>query len=118
MEWLPKALNIGISETLFWTLNPHRLKPYMTAYEQRTKERLEQQNMMAYVQGMYIAEAIKATVGNMFSKGQVLEYPKEPYELFKEEKVLTEEEKMAQVNLLFAELETMQRNFENGKGTV
>lgn len=38
--------------------------------------------MLFHLQGHYMADALLATVGNMFSsKGKKFEYPKEPYPL-------------------------------------
>ena len=37
------------------------------------------------MQGMYVAEALRATVGNMFSKGEKHSYPSEPYPITAEE---------------------------------
>lgn len=113
MEWLPQALKLGMTEDQFWRSNPRKLKPYIKAYEERRKEEMQTANVVAYIQARYFCDSLACTVGNMF--GGKHEFPSEPYEFFADKKKeLTEEEKAKQVELLFAELETMQRNFEMG----
>ncbi len=113
MEWLPKALEIGISEAVFWTLNPRKIRPYIIAEENRIKKQMQLQNTMNYIQGIYFSDAIKCTIGNMFSTdGKKFEFPKEPYPLFENKKELSEEEKSKQVDLFFKQLEVMKMNFE------
>ena len=110
-EWLPYALSIGIDETIFWGLNPRKLKPYIKAYRIRKRE----ENMMSYVQGRYFVDALLSTVGNMFKgkHAKAFEYPKEPYPLFEEKVELTEEEIKRQRNNLILSLKIMQSNFNN-----
>lgn len=116
------ALSIGISEELFWTLNPHKLKPYIKANELREERKREEMNVMAYVQGIYVRDALLCTVGNMFkSKGKPYEYPEEPHELFgvkkkiEEEVELTEDDKIARTDALFTRLSLMKDNYELSK---
>lgn len=111
IEWLPYALLIGIDETQFWSMNPRRLKPYTKAYNMQKQS----ENTMAYIQGMYFVEALRCTIGNMFSKksSKPLEYPKEPYRLFEGERDLTEHDIEKQRENLVARLKIMQSNFNN-----
>lgn len=53
------------------------------AHNEAKKTELRQANMLYHLEGMYFADALLATVGNMFrGKGQkAFEYPKEPYTL-------------------------------------
>lgn len=62
---------------------------------------------------MYFAEALRATVGNMFKKksAKPYDYPKKPYE-FNENVELTEDELQRQRELFVARLEVMKTNFE------
>ena len=79
---------------------------------------MEYDNVMAYIHGRYMVDALLCTVGNMMSKkgATKLEYPKEPYNINPtEEKELTEEQKDIQVKALFANLERMKANFERAK---
>ena len=52
-------------------------------YNEVKKTEIRQTNMLYHLEGMYFADALCATVGNMFrNKGQkAFEYPKEPYTL-------------------------------------
>lgn len=71
--------------------------------------------MLMHLQGQYIAEAILATVGNMFSSksAKLHKYPKKPYEIFGKEKIeLTEEEKQRQVDLFFAQEKARRSNWK------
>lgn len=52
----------------------------MAPYEAACKRQVEQDNIQAHLQGMYIAEAIESTIGNAFrKKGERYTYPKKPY---------------------------------------
>ena len=55
----------------------------VAAYNEAKKNEIRQANMLYHLEGMYFADALCATVGNMFrGKGQKpFEYPKEPYTL-------------------------------------
>lgn len=110
-EYLPYALAIGISEELFWSLNPRRLKPYIKAEQIR----MEKSNRMLYYQGIYVRDALLSTVGNMFSKGKPMEYPSEPYRITPRSEEEEEQEKIRQTKELFARLKVMQDNFEISK---
>lgn len=80
---------------------------------EKSKDENEKLIYGAWLHGMYVAHAISATVGNMFSKNSHNEYPKNPLEDIQVKKdELSEEEKLRQTKLLFARLEMMQANFE------
>lgn len=59
---------------------PRELECYDIAYKISEKRK----NSLAYMQGAYFVEALKATVCNMFRKsGQTpFEYPSEPFQIF------------------------------------
>ena len=59
---------------LFWCGDPSLCKAYRKADEIR-KQRLNEE---LWLNGIYTAEALAATVGNMFSKGAKHQYPSEP----------------------------------------
>lgn len=94
---------------------PSELRPYEDAYLLRKKER----DTEMYFQGLYFRDAITCTVGNMFAKkgSKPIEYPKETYmtkiehERKENNGELTEEEKIQKTKLLFANLQSMQANF-------
>lgn len=109
--WLVQAIAIGISYNDFWQMNPRIIKLHIDAH----KQWYEEQNTLMYIQGRYFADAIMATVCNMF-RGQghkPYEFPKEPYKFEKEEeRELTPMEKDLAVKQLFAELQQMKENFD------
>lgn len=93
-------------------MTPHDVLLVLEGYKAKSNRDFEQRNVEMYIQGRYFADALLCTVGNMFSKkgAKPLEYPKEPYEF--QPKVLTQEQKDAQVAQIFANLERMKSNFE------
>ena len=80
---MPKVIPIGTTYDDFWHLNPHKINIMVKAYNEAKKTEMKQHNILFHLEGMYFAEALLSTVGNMFrGKGQKLyEYPKEPYTL-------------------------------------
>lgn len=53
MEVLPYALAMGVSEEIFWTLNPRKFKIYKKAHNIRTKDMDEQM----WIMGQYVMNA-------------------------------------------------------------
>lgn len=101
---------------MFWTLNPTKIKPYVKADEMKREHERELLNITAFVNGIYVRDALFCTVGNMFSKKK-FEYPSEPYDLWnKTKKVedveLTEEDKIRQTEQLFAMLNVRKDNWD------
>lgn len=94
-------------------MTPKILSLIIEGRKQRIKEKTEYDNYISYIQGAYFADALKATVGNMFKKNnsKPYEYPKKPYDL-NEKKELTEEELQKQRELFVAKLQVMKANFE------
>lgn len=80
---MPKVIPIGTTYDDFWRLNPRKINIMIKAHNEAKKTELRQANMLYHLEGMYFADALLATVGNMFrGKGQkAFEYPKEPYTL-------------------------------------
>ena len=58
----------------FWYKEPKLVRAYRKADEIRRRRMNEEQ----WLAGMYTADALSATVGNMFSKGNKHKYPSEP----------------------------------------
>ena len=58
----------------FWYGVPEMAKMYRDAHMLRRKRTNEE----LWLNGIYMAEAITATVGNMFAKGEKHSYPSEP----------------------------------------
>ena len=70
----PAYLAMGMTYELFWEGEPSLVKAYREADEIMRKR----QNQMLWLEGIYMAEALSSTVGNMFSKGNKHKYPEEP----------------------------------------
>lgn len=79
-DLLPFYIYIGVSKAEFMDSEPRELECYDLAY----KFSENRKNFHEHMQGAYIAEALKATVCNMFRKnGQApYEYPTEPFRIF------------------------------------
>lgn len=73
-ELFPYYLAIGMSYEQFWIYPPELAKAYRKADELK-KHRANEELWLA---GIYTAEALSSTVGNMFSKGSKYQYPSEP----------------------------------------
>lgn len=73
-EAFPYYLSFGMSYEQFWYGPPE----LVVAFRQADELRRRRKNEELWLAGMYIADAIAATVGNMFSKGQKIKYPSEP----------------------------------------
>ena len=65
------------------------------AYRKAKKLQVIEENKMAWIQGMYIYESIAnlSPALKAFAKGQAKPYPKQPYDLFEDERKKTEERK-------------------------
>lgn len=75
------------------------------------ERRIEHDNAMAHLQGIYIRDALLATVGNMFSgKSKKFDYPEKPYDLDLDNKK-DEREKDSQLELFKSQLTTAMMNF-------
>ena len=72
-EIFPYYLAFGMSYEQFWYGSPDLVIPYRRADEIRRRRRNEE----LWLAGMYTADALASTVGNMFSK-QKYNYPSEP----------------------------------------
>lgn len=71
---------MGMSYEQFWYGEPDAAKQYRKAHEMRRRRTNEE----LWLSGTYMADAIKATIGNMFSKSK-FEYPSEPKPITLEE---------------------------------
>ena len=74
-EVFPAYLAMGMTWTQFWIDEPE----LAIAYRKAEAIKKRRKNEELWLEGIYMAEAISATVGNMFSKGQKHPYPSEPF---------------------------------------
>lgn len=111
---MPYYLYIGLSEEKVDESCPNDLIPY----EEMMKIKNKDNDWNMYTQGMYMVEALLATVGNMFisDKKDAHEFPKMPYGYDGTTKdnatELSEDNKKKQTDDLFLKLRCMQSNFE------
>ena len=80
-ETFPAFLAMGMSYEQFWEGEPSLVRSYLKA----EKIRRRQMNEQLWLSGIYMAEALSSTVGNMFSKGNPHKYPSEPLPITEEE---------------------------------
>ena len=72
---------MGMTWAQFWIDEPQ----LAIAYRKAERIRKRRKNEELWLEGVYMAEALNATVGNMFSKGQKHPYPAEPFPITAEE---------------------------------
>ena len=80
-ELFPFYLAMGMTWTQFWIDEPE----LAAAYRKAEMIRKRRKNEELWLEGIYISEALNATVGNMFTKGQKHQYPAEPFPLTADE---------------------------------
>lgn len=102
----------GISYDRFGKLTLKEINIISNAYKKKVDSDFEYEDLVAHLNGIYMMEAIKCTVGNMFGKNG-FKYPEKP--LIQTNKPLTEKEKKKQVELFFAQIEAMGTNFNMQK---
>ena len=109
-------MSIGVDLGSFWHLTPHSLSLIAEGYNIALKRQIENDNAMAHLQGMYFAEALMATVGNMFSEkhSKKHEYPDRPYDLDLDGKK-AEREQERKLELFAASLTQTMNNFNLAK---
>ena len=110
------CLALGISEELFWTLNPRRIQPYLEA----DKLVQEKRDAEMWRMGMYVHNAVAVAIDKILNgRKSTLEYMDKPllekYKESKKEVELSEDEKMRQVEALFMSLETISTNSKLAK---
>lgn len=77
----PYYLAIGMTYDQFWVDDPALVR----AYRKADSIRKRRMNEELWLNGIYTAEALASTVGNMFSKGNKYKYPSEPKPITKDE---------------------------------
>lgn len=108
---MPYALSIGIDEKTFWTLNPHKIKPYKKAYKLKMEERdAEMWRMGIYVQSA-VAVAVEHNLAGRKAKSKYIEQPILS-DAEKNEKKISRNKRKEQTEMLFTKLNIMKANFE------
>lgn len=120
---------LGISEELFWTLNPAKIEPYRIAYTIKEKQRAEELDYIGWLFGLYNERAFGVPLSQFASglsrKKSDASYFDKPFSqqktggnsiLPQEGEELSDEEKRRRTELLFASLNTMALNYKLEKG--
>lgn len=81
-ELFPAYLALGMTWTQFWIDEPE----LAIAYRKADAIKKRRKNEELWLEGIYMAEAISATVGNMLDGGQKHLYPSEPIPLTEDER--------------------------------
>ena len=86
----PNYIAFGMTYEQYWDGDVSAHRAYLKAH----KIRLREKNQFAWIQGMYVYEAIAdlAPALKAFAKGKAKPFCKEPYTLFEEDKRRAEEE--------------------------
>ena len=106
----------GISLEQFGKLNMKQIHYIANAYFEKQKADFEKADVLAYVQGRYMVDALLCTVGNTLGgKKADFQYPEQAYSQKNKEQELTEDEIQRQREQFMATLQTMGRNFELNK---
>ena len=117
-EFLPSALTIGVPYELFWHLNPTKLKPFYTAFENKRKLRDEENWLYWGNYGLSALQTVMSHFGaGLSGKKSDVEYIKKPIHQQANNKAeeLTEEEKIKQTQQLFMQLQIMGANHKLSK---
>jgi hypothetical protein len=109
-EWLPYALSIGISETDFWGMNPHRVKIHAKAYEMKMT-RLDEL-VWSFV-GNYGLSAIAVAIEHNFAGRKAKsKYIKEPLTRNKQNGEMSESDIERKRNEFILKMKTMETNWK------
>ena len=85
------------------------------AYGEKIDDEFRMSDVVAFIQGRYMVEALLCTVGNMFSEGKKFSYPDQAYSMQGKEEQLTEDEIQRQREQFIAMLQVMEKNFNSKK---
>lgn len=71
---------------MFWELNPITIKPFFKAEQIKRDNRLKEQSIVAYWNGIYVAQAVSLIGGCKF--------PEEPLKLYKTQEEIEKENRL------------------------
>ena len=79
--YLPSAIRYGIPFETFWNLNPKYMNMYQKDYMDKQKEKIDNLNVSAWLNGMYFIDSIQVGLNPKKAK-----YPKSPIDVYGAEK--------------------------------
>lgn len=118
-EVCPYYIAIGMSLDEYWNGSPHLVK----YYRQSHRLQMEQQNQIAWIQGLYFKAALDSTLGTMFrSRGsKAIPYVEKPFDIFpktereKEQEAIEQRRKAVEYfNMLIRQQEIRKRSQKSG----
>lgn len=106
----------GVSFEEFGNLTMRRIKIISNAYSEKLREDFKMSDVVAFIQGRYMIEALLCTVGNMMpGNNKKFTYPEKAYSMAIDEEKLSEDEIELQRQQFIASLQAMQHNFNISK---
>ena len=95
----PYYVAMGMTYEQFWECDPNLTVGYRKVRDIQRR----QMNEQLWLQGIYVAEALASTVGNMFTKGNKHKYPEEPLPITRDEvEERKERERLAKIERIKA----------------
>lgn len=88
------AILFGMSAREFWENDPELIWAYRKSYIDKMKLQQETDNFNAWLNGLYVFNAVSVSLYNGFGKGQAKSYISKPYDFSKtaEEQIVEERE--------------------------
>lgn len=108
------AITYGMSVKEFWEDNPDLFWAYRFSYIEKIKTDQEVFNHNAWLQGMYMLEAVSVALNNSFSKSKV-EYSNRPYKFEKEKGLSENKDSNVLVEKLKGRISEVQAILKNNK---
>lgn len=80
------AITFGMSTREFWEDSPELLWAYRKSYMEKMKLQQETDNFNAWLNGLYVFNAVSVSLHNGFGKGSAKSYISKPYDFSKTSK--------------------------------
>ena len=102
----------GISYDEFGKLNMKKIRIISKAYSEKVEDDFRVSDVIAFIQGRYMVEALLCTVGNMLGSKAKFKYPEQAYSMQGKEEELSEDEIQRQREQFIAMMQVMEKNFK------
>lgn len=70
---------MGVDYSLFWSMTPIKLMPFVRAYEEKKRVEIEGANFITWIAGIYMSYSIAAVLG------ENNKYPEKPIQIYETE---------------------------------
>lgn len=116
-EQCPYYMVMGVSPEQYWNGDYSLLKYYRKAFE--AKRELDNEN--AWIQGMYVFEAVESAIAHTMLGKRKIKYPEEPYLLNTEiserrKEAKREEDELKSRDYMMTFMQEFNKRFENPEG--